>query len=437
MSFSGGFYNVAAAWRARFWSRVPGGGALAAGALKPPVDYTIDNLFQDYAFDSKGNTIKFVSPADSLNRTALNNPNGVSVHTIQSLQIAAPSAPTVTNVGTAGTTTVSYKLVGLQGAGGALTATTASSAGTTTTANATLDGTNYNQLTFTPASGLSAYLIYRTAAGGTPSTTGIIGLVYVNVAPNGTLTPITFNDTGIAADGTSVFAVNSTGISQFPIYGDITTLSLTTPVNVTGVANGTTGTNSAYKIVANSQNGHTAASSAVTISGAGTLTAVNSNTITWNAVPGALSYDVYRTTAPGTPSTTGKIGNVTLAQMSASGTFSFTDTGLAGDSASAPTVNTTGTVTANGGYNFIATETGANNALVVSLPGVSLVAGLQISVVLGHTLQAGTNTINLNGAGPKNIKSHFNTANNIATAYAVGAIWTGTYDGTQFQDNSQ
>jgi hypothetical protein len=92
--------------------------------------------------------------------------------------------------------------------------------------------------------------------------------------------------------------------------------------------------------------------------------------------------------------------------------------------------------------NYIASETGANNAIVAALldaggVAVPLAAGVKVSILLAHTLQAGANTLNFNGAGVKNIKSSRNPANNIGTAYAVGGLFTAVYDGTQFLDVSQ
>lgn len=91
---------------------------------------------------------------------------------------------------------------------------------------------------------------------------------------------------------------------------------------------------------------------------------------------------------------------------------------------------------------YIATETGVNNALIVSLTDevgkpVVVQAGLRIAVLLAHTLQAGANTIALNGATAVAIKSHLNPANNIATGYAVGGIVELMFDGTRFLDMSQ
>ncbi len=91
-------------------------------------------------------------------------------------QIAlAPPGPNVSTIGAAGSTTDVYLLVAKDGAGG----TTA--AGTTTavtTANATLDTTNYNHICTNSSpdwrtTGVSSWDVYRTTAGGTPSTLGM------------------------------------------------------------------------------------------------------------------------------------------------------------------------------------------------------------------------------------------------------------------------
>ena len=102
----------------------------------------------------------------------------------------------------------------------------------------------------------------------------------------------------------------------------------------------------------------------------------------------------------------------------------------------------TGAKTTTQEFNYIASETGANNAIAGALlnsdgSAVALAAGLQLVVKLGHTLQAGANTFNLNGGGAVNIKSHFNVSNNIATAYAATGIITLLYDGTEWLDMAQ
>ena len=125
----------------------------------------------------------------------------VKLNNLQALVlITTPSTPVITNHGAAGATNDSYKIVAKQ-TDGAFSA--ASSAGSTSTANATLDTSNYNVLTWTPDPNATAgYDIYRTVAGGTPSSTGKIGSVAANIG--------TFNDTGLAGDSGSVPSTGTT-----------------------------------------------------------------------------------------------------------------------------------------------------------------------------------------------------------------------------------
>lgn len=99
-------------------------------------------------------------------------------------------------------------------------------------------------------------------------------------------------------------------------------------------------------------------------------------------------------------------------------------------------------VTSYQAINYQGTEGGANNALTCNLvdaagANITLAAGLRLTLLIAHTLQAGANTLALNGGATKSIKSHRNTANNIGTAYSSGSIIELIYDGTQWQDLSQ
>lgn len=92
--------------------------------------------------------------------------------------------------------------------------------------------------------------------------------------------------------------------------------------------------------------------------------------------------------------------------------------------------------------NYIATEGGANNAITGALldangVAVPLAAGLEVVVKLAHTLQAGANTFNFNGGGAVAIKSHFNVATDIATAYAATGVIRLQYSGAAWFDMSQ
>jgi hypothetical protein len=87
---------------------------------------------------------------------------------------------------------------------------------------------------------------------------------------------------------------------------------------------------------------------------------------------------------------------------------------------------------------YIASETGTNNAIVGQLnANIPQSAGLTLRIALGHSLQAGANTLNFNSKGAVAIRSSRNTANNIATAYAAGGLITLMYNGTVWVDISQ
>lgn len=99
-------------------------------------------------------------------------------------------------------------------------------------------------------------------------------------------------------------------------------------------------------------------------------------------------------------------------------------------------------VTSYQAINYQPTEGGANNAITCNLVdasgnNVTLAAGLEISLKIAHSLQAGANTLNLNAGGTKAIKKHTNPANDIGTAYVSGSVVKLLYDGTQWQDMAQ
>jgi hypothetical protein len=129
-------------------------------------------------------------------RARLIGPAPVVVISSPGLQLPAP--PVIAQVGTAGGTTYGYAVVAKVGVGVAPSATQ-----TTAVGNATLNGTNYNQLSFIGVAGAQSYDIYRVIGG---ATTGKIGNVVT--VPN--QTQYTFNDTGLAGDSTAVPTTNTT-----------------------------------------------------------------------------------------------------------------------------------------------------------------------------------------------------------------------------------
>jgi hypothetical protein len=111
-----------------------------------------------------------------------------------------------------------------------------------------------------------------------------------------------------------------------------------TPANPTVTAVGTAGSAIwGYKISAYTATGETIATTEIQVAnGNATLNSSNYNRLSWDFTPNADGYKIYRTTSGGTPATLGYIGSVTTF-----GITTFDDTGLFGDSTSAPTVNTT------------------------------------------------------------------------------------------------
>ena len=152
------------------------------------------------------------------------------------------------------------------------------------------------------------------------------------------------------------------GIGNVPgqdqtIQSRLRLLALTTPAAPVVAPNTSGGATSwAYKIVALLGTGTTPASAATTLTtGQATLSSTVFNTITWTPVAGATGYQIWRTTAAGTPSTTGLIATV------GAGVTSFKDTGLVGSSTTAPTLNST--VTFGGPLQDLVTVYGANGAI--------------------------------------------------------------------------
>lgn len=104
-------------------------------------------------------------------------------------ELSRPGTPTVTPQGTAGSTSWSYAVYARTGREACSDVSFAGLA----LGNATLSGSNFNRITWSSITGATSYVVFRVSAGGSPSTTGIIG----------TTTSTTFDDTGLSADGTA------------------------------------------------------------------------------------------------------------------------------------------------------------------------------------------------------------------------------------------
>lgn len=114
-----------------------------------------------------------------------------------------PSAgPTVTPTGTPGTTGYSYYIVGVNALGDTMPGPT----GSTSTGNATLNGTNYNAISWAAVPGAASYKVIRSAGGATQGViaTGITGTSY--------------NDQGAAASAYTAATVDPRGGVQAAMF---------------------------------------------------------------------------------------------------------------------------------------------------------------------------------------------------------------------------
>jgi hypothetical protein len=159
-----------------------------------------------------------------------------------------------------------------------------------------------------------------------------------------------------------------------------------------GTAGATTWT---YKIVAKLADGSTTAAgtAGTTTAGNATLDATNKNSLTWTAVTGASTYDVYRTVAGLVPSSLGKIANVSSA--------AYIDAGAAGDLTTAPAVNSTGGISAANGT-FSGNGTFGGSMTVASTVNSATLNTSSDSAIGGNSSVHGNETVGgtFTGTGP-------------------------------------
>ncbi len=147
----------------------------------------------------------------------------------------------------------------------------------------------------------------------------------------------------------------------FPLAGGPTP-TLAAPVQIAATTATTGGTLAAgtyyYVVTAMFGEGETTASNEESITTTGSTSA---NTVSWDAVPDATQYRIYRGTASGAEDA--------LLSTMLSGTTTFKDTGGAGAAQSPPTTNTTG-----GAYTLTAVPTNGTTSVTLSTPFVSSTA---------------------------------------------------------------
>jgi hypothetical protein len=145
---------------------------------------------------------------------------------------------------------------------------------------------------------------------------------------------------------------------------------LPTPTGLAVVPQGTPGSTSwGYCITAYSATGETIECEEVLISnGAATLNSTNYNRLTWDAVPGAVKYGVYRTTSGGSPSSVGRTCQTTSTACNDKGKVA---------SGSLPSEDISGAlvlggeVTASGGKKLDIRELTSDDSTVTSLVAIT------------------------------------------------------------------
>jgi hypothetical protein len=162
-----------------------------------------------------GHTLAYVytSPSGLSGKAAI--ALGAPLSGLQTAAVATPTTPGIGQTGTGGSTAYSYKIVARATYG----QSAASGAGNTSTGNATLSGTNCNMLDWNDANGQAGmgawgFDVYRTASGGTPSTTGRIATVSAldaaaAAAGAGAGAEYRTSDCGLAGDGSTPPASNT------------------------------------------------------------------------------------------------------------------------------------------------------------------------------------------------------------------------------------
>lgn len=117
------------------------------------------------------------------------------IHLQETLALITPVTPLVSQQGTPGAATVSYVLVAINSLGHSA----GSQVATTATANATLNGTNFNRINWTKVARATGYKLYRSVGGASQGLIATLGDV------------ATADDTGLAGDATTAPTDNTSG----------------------------------------------------------------------------------------------------------------------------------------------------------------------------------------------------------------------------------
>jgi len=222
----------------------------------------------------------------------------------------------------------------------------------------------------------------------------------------GALNKLRQHATTAYTDTTSTWTMAQDFISH--TTGSVTLRSLANPGAPTVGNTGVPGISTwSYRIVAKLGDGTetVGGTTGTTTTGNATLDTNNFNTLSWTAVSGAVTYDIYRTVAGLSPSTLGKITNTA--------STSYNDQGAAGNLAAVPTTNSTG------GIQWLADNTSDIGGAATARPR-DVNAGRNVNAVGGNftTVASTTTTATTSVTGP--IRDKGGQVFNVA-AYATGS----------------
>jgi hypothetical protein len=238
--------------------------------------------------------------------------------------------------------------------------------------------------------------------------------------------------TGLIVNG----GVNAGATDQTMVGGKVVFAIIAVPTAPVGVATGGTGTSYVYKAEALLGTGSTGVSAASnTVSGGATLSATVYNTITFTMPAGCTSVNIRRTTGG---STQGIIANVL---NTGAPSYVVVDTGLVGDASTAPTLNTTATLSASlaNSQEIISGSTGVitipsgdvlltyasgASAVTLAVPPTTWTGKLTICSISAeaHTITTPTNGFN----GAHSVYTFSGSALGTLTIVANNGTWTAT-----------
>lgn len=359
-------------------------------------------------------------------------------------------------------TTASCQFVLLDtAAGGAATSLIDSNGNTALDTGATASAVNNLRVTNSATGAVSANAVLLSAV-------GTDAAVSLSIVPKG-VTGIT--TIGLSTGTGDVVLGSSSGAQTIKIANGtgVPTVNIASVTTVGGTTNIATGATASSADTVNIATGATTAAGGKVVhiadgtpTGAGTnLVTIGSNANTANVTTIQGGSGIGAITL--TPQTTGTVvigaaagtGAVTL------GSSSTTQTTNVGTGAGVSTVNVGTGVSANvitigstaslitvkgtpSAYQAVNQTTGSAvaNAPVATLTdsagsNITVATGLRIVLLLAAGLQAGANTLNLNGHGADSIKSHRNPATDIAAAYVTTGRVDLLFNGTVWLDMSQ